>query len=350
MVRVFPADNFGPKSNVMDRPLIAIARGGYSGESVISHQSAARMLEVLDRSVYDPVLLTIDRSGWSASTPEGEPLVLDRGSLSVDRGSGAEQVRMVLIAIHGSPGEDGRLQGFLDLLGIPYQTGGVLNTSLTFSKHTTTALLRQLGHPVAGSMLLHRDLPMDLPAIAQEVGIPCFVKPDRSGSSLGISRVDSEEALGSAIAKAFDEDDLVLVEAAMKGRELTCGVVQLDGRVIALPLCEVVTSHTFFDFEAKYHAADTQEIVPAPVPEEVARECQERSVRIYRDLDCRGLVRIDHIWGEHGIGTIEVNTTPGFTAASIVPRMLAASDLGEAEVVNGMVKDALRRAGQPSER
>ena len=345
-----PTDNFGPKSNAMDRPLIAIARGGYSGESVISHQSAARMLEVLDRSNYDPILLTIDRSGWSASSPDGTPWPLDRGHLTVDRGNGPERVAMVLIAIHGSPGEDGRLQGYLDLLGIPYQTGGVLNTALTFSKHTTTALLRQLGHPVAASLLLHRDTPVDVAAVAEAVGVPCFVKPDRSGSSLGISRVDAEADLEGAIAKAFAEDDLVLVEAARHGRELTCGVVQIDGRVTALPLCEIVTSHRFFDYEAKYHAQDTQEIVPAPVPDEVARECQERSVRIYRDLDCRGLVRIDHIWGDHGIGTIEVNTTPGFTAASIVPRMLAASELSEAMVVNGMVRDALDRAAQTSER
>jgi D-alanine-D-alanine ligase len=326
----------------MPLPLIAIVRGGYTGESVISMQSAARMMGATDRARFDPLYVTIAREGWSCETAEERPVAFDRGTFSVDRGRGAERFAGTLIAIHGSPGEDGLLQGYLDLLGVPYQTGGVLCMALTMSKHGTTALLRQLGFDVAPSALLMRHM-TDLAQRTAAIGYPCFVKPDRSGSSLGISKVKAPGELEAALRIAFAECPAVMAEAAVSGRELTCGVIDLEGKARALPVCEVLHTREFFDYEAKYHAADTQELVPAPLPEEVTRLVQERSASICTLLECRGMVRVDHIWTGERLVTIEVNTTPGFSGASIFPKMLEVSGIGVEAAINGLLEQMLQR-------
>jgi D-alanine-D-alanine ligase len=334
----------------MPRPLIAVFRGGYSGEAVISHQSARRMLEAIDTARFEPVHITITPQDWTAEAPDGRTLALDRGRLLVDLGEGPRRVDAALIAIHGTPGEDGRLQGLLDMLGIPYQTGGVLNMAVTFSKFSTTSMLRQLDFPVAPSVLLTRGAPVDAKAITDQLGLPCFVKPDQSGSSLGISKVKAVDGLAPAIERAFTESNAVMVEGFLRGRELTCGVIRLGGTVRALPVCEVRHSHEFFDYEAKYHATDTQELIPAPLPEAVTRMVQQRSEAIYTALGCAGMVRVDHMWsgtGEQAVPgdlcTIEVNTTPGFSPASILPKMLEVSGIGVAPAVNGLIEACLQR-------
>jgi D-alanine-D-alanine ligase len=327
----------------MSLPLIAVFRGGYTGESVISHQSAMRMMEAIDRARFDPLYLTLTREAWTCETPDGRSVPLDRGLLRVDRGHGPELFAAALIAIHGAPGEDGKLQGLLDMLGIPYQTGGVLNMALTFSKYSTTAMLRQLGFPVANSLLLaHRDEQTER-NVLQQVGLPCFVKPDQSGSSIGISKVKTEADLKPALDIAFREDGTVMCEAMVQGRELTCGVIRLEGTVRALPVCEIRHSHEFFDYEAKYHAKDTEELIPAPLPEEVTREVQERSAAIYRALGCRGMVRVDHFYTGSEVVTIEVNTTPGFSGASIFPKMLEVAGIGVAPAVNALIAEMIQR-------
>ncbi|MCB0768786.1 MAG: D-alanine--D-alanine ligase [Flavobacteriales bacterium] len=326
----------------MQVPAIAVVRGGYSGESVISHQSAACMLNALDTKRFDPYYVTLTRSPWTCERPDGSPVPFDRGGFTLDRGNGTERFAGALIAIHGTPGEDGLLQGYLDMLGIPYQTGGVLNMSLTFSKYATTALLRQLGFRVAPSVLVHRDLTMPEESIAA-LGLPVFVKPDQSGSSLGVSKVKKADELGAALEAAFRESPVVMVEGAVSGTELTCGVLTTATGVRALPLCEIRTTREFFDYEAKYHATDTQEIVPAPVSDEVTRLVQERSVAIYQALECRGMVRVDHFWTGTELVTIEVNTTPGFSEASIYPKMLKVDGLGIDAAVNSTLQVCLER-------
>lgn len=319
-----------------------MVRGGYTGESVISMQSAARMLAAVDRARFDPLYVSITREGWTCETPEGAPVPFDRGAFTAERGSGPERFAGALIAIHGSPGEDGLLQGYFDLLGVPYQTGGVLCMALTMSKHGTTALLRQLGFEVSAAALLMRHMP-DIDRRVAAIGYPCFVKPDRSGSSLGISKVKSPTELEAALRIAFAECSAVMAEAAVSGRELTCGVFDLGGTARALPVCEVVHTREFFDYEAKYHAKDTQELVPAPLPDEVTRLVQERSASIYTLLECRGMVRVDHIWTGERLVTIEVNSTPGFSGASIFPKMLEVSGIGVERAINGLVEQMLAR-------
>ena len=323
------------------RPLIAVIRGGYSGEAVISLQSAARMMGAIDAERYDAVYVTVQQDTWSAHTADDLVLPFDRGSFAVDRGNGWERFNAALIAIHGAPGEDGKLQGYLDMLGVPYQTGGVLSMALSFSKYATTALLRQLGFEVAPAVLITRTTPNAI-ALSATVGFPCFVKPDQSGSSLGVSKVKRAEELPAALEMAFKEGSTVMVEGAVSGAELTCGVIDLDGTAQALPVCEIRHSHEFFDYEAKYHAKDTQELVPAPLPDEVTRLVQERSAAIYTALGCRGMVRVDHFWTGDRLVTIEVNATPGFSGASIFPKMLEVSGIGVATAVNGLVAKMLQ--------
>ncbi|MBK7943865.1 MAG: ATP-grasp domain-containing protein [Flavobacteriales bacterium] len=326
----------------MKLPLIAVARGGFTGESVISHQSAARMMGAIDRSRYDALFVTITADAWACASADETPLPFDRGLFAVDRGQGWERFNGTLIAIHGSPGEDGLLQGYLDLLQVPYQTGGVGCMALTMSKYSTTAILRQSGFEAAPSVLLLKGM-ADAEARLATIGYPCFVKPDRSGSSLGISKVNAPNDLPFALEKAFAEGSAVMVEGAVTGRELTCGVIDLEGRAQALPVCEIRHSHEFFDYEAKYHARDTEELVPAPLPDEVTRLVQQRSAAIYELLECRGMARVDHIWTGDHLVTIEVNTTPGFSSASIFPKMLEVSRIGVEHAVNGLIARMLAR-------
>ncbi len=325
----------------MQLPLIAVFRGGYSGESVISHQSAQRMMDAIDHDRARSVFITISNEAWTCEHPQGGSLELDRADLTVQLDGERTRIEAALIAIHGSPGEDGKLQGMLEMYGIPFQTGDVLSMSITFSKSATVALLKQQGFPVAPSIILSfGDRSIDR---IKDLGFPVFVKPDRSGSSLGVSKVKEQAELMPALDLAFAESDQVLVEAAVTGRELTCGVIRIGSEAKALPICEIKTSREFFDYEAKYHSSDTQEIIPADLPVGISQMIQQRSVAIYKAFNCRGMVRVDHFWtGGMDAGsviTIELNTVPGFSGASIFPKMIEAAGLSVKEVINGMIAE-----------
>ena len=321
-----------------ERPLVAIARGGYSDESVVSMKSAQQMMIAVDKQLFEPIFITITRSSWEAFDLNEKPLLFDRGSMHVN----GKPIEGVLIAIHGTPGEDGSLQGYLDMLQIPYQTGDVLNMSLTFSKYATTGLLRQLGFPVAKSVLINSHTQLDQDDLLAEVGLPCFVKPDRSGSSLGISKVKTANELDVALKLAFTESTMVMVESAVKGRELTCGVIEFAGEIKAMPLCEVKTDREYFDYEAKYHATGTEEILPADIPDNLTKLIQERSVDIYNAFGCKGMVRIDYFWTGSDLITIEINSVPGFSAESIFPKMLHVDGMGLEKAVNGLIQEMLK--------
>ena len=330
----------------MIKPFIAILRGGFTGESVISMQSARTMLEAVDAKRFEVVYVTVELDRWRCERADGTTLPFDRGSFSADRGQGLERFAGALIAIHGTPGEDGKLQGYLDMLRVPYQTGGVLCMALSMSKYGTTALLHQLGFPVAASILLHARDAFDTQEILERVGLPCFVKPDGSGSSLGVSKVKTAEELPAALDLAFAESPAVMCEAMVKGRELTCGVFRHGGKVVALPVCEIRTDREFFDYEAKYHAASTEELIPAPLPDAITQLVQQRSRAIYAALQCNGMVRVDHFWqggtADDDVVTIEVNTTPGFSGASIFPKMLDEAGIGVPRAINAMLEDMLQ--------
>jgi D-alanine-D-alanine ligase len=325
------------------RPLIAVLRGGYTGESVISHQSAARMMAAIDKDRFEPLYVTITAGAWTCEDERSMVLELDRATFSVRTPNGTRRFDAALIAVHGPPGENGLLQGYLDMLKVPYQTGGVLTMAVTFSKYATTALLREQGFEVAPSLLVRNSDTRPTPHTLS-LGYPCFVKPDQSGSSLGVTKVDEPEALNSALDKAFLECDAVMIEAAVRGRELTCGVLISGTEHAALPVCEISTPRAFFDYEAKYHAKDTVETIPAELPTHVTALVQERSVAITKALDCKGMVRVDHFWTGTSLITIEINTVPGFSQASIYPKMLQVAGIGVEAALNAMLTDIHERS------
>lgn len=317
---------------------LAVVCGGYSAEAPVSLKSAANVMEHLDRSRYAPTLVHIDPDGWWAEVA-GERRAVNRADFTVP---GLPPFQGVFIIVHGTPGEDGRLQGYFELLGLPHTTGDARSMALTFHKGWTTALLRGKGHPVAPSKEVARGTDvdaLDVEELLVGIGLPCFVKPNEAGSSFGVHRVDREEEVQPAIAAALAaERSSVLVEGYLRGREFTVGVLPNGaGGVHALPITEIVSHNAFFDYQAKYEGA-SDEITPADLPQEVTDQMHALAVAVYRDLDCRGMARVDMILVEGIPRIIEINTVPGFSAASIVPQQAAAMGLSKQALLTRVIE------------
>ena len=317
---------------------LAVVCGGYSAEAAVSRKSAANVMEHLDRSRYAPTLVHIDRDGWWAEV-DGERRAIDRAAFTVP---GLPPFDGAFIIVHGTPGEDGRLQAYFELIGMPFTTGDARNMALTFHKGWTTGLLRAKGHPVAPSKEVPKGADVeaiDLESLLVGIGLPCFVKPNEAGSSVGVHRVDTLDQLRPAIAAALRaEDSSVLVEGFLNGREFTIGVLP-DGRggVEALPITEIISHNAFFDYQAKYEGA-SDEVTPAHLPDETREQMQDLAVAVYRDLDCAGMARIDMILVDGIPRIIEINTVPGFSAASIVPQQGAAIGLSKGDLLTRVVE------------
>jgi D-alanine-D-alanine ligase len=299
---------------------IAIVCGGYSDEKVISNQSADVVIASLKGSPYSPHKVWIDDRGWELRRGEAS-YPIDKNDFSVEVDGQRLEFDGVFNTIHGTPGENGLLQGYFDLLKIPYNNCGVYASSISFNKGACNRLLRHFGVKSAESYLLSRGEEYSLDEVLRKVGLPCFVKPNASGSSLGISRVNEAEQLHSAIEAAFQEDDLVVIEEFLPGIEITCGVVSRDGKPKALAVTEIVTTKEFFDYEAKYHDKGTEEITPARIDAEDYERCMRLTEKIYGWLSCKGIVRADYMLCDDGLYLIEVNTTPGLSEARLVPQM-----------------------------
>ena len=317
---------------------LAVVCGGYSAEAAVSRKSAANVMEHLDHERYEPTLIHIDPEGWWAEV-EGERCPVSREKFTVP---GLPPFDGVFIIVHGTPGEDGRLQGYFELLGIPHTTGNARNMALTFHKGWTTGLLRSKGHPVAPSKEIPQGADvaaLDLELLLVGIGLPCFVKPNEAGSSVGVHRVDRLEELRPAIEAALAaESSSVLVEGFLKGREFTVGVLPDGaGGIMALPITEIISHNVFFDYAAKYEGA-SDELTPADLPVETTEQMQELAVAVYRDLDCRGMARVDMILMEGIPRIIEINTVPGFSGASIVPQQGAAAGLSKQDILTRVVE------------
>lgn len=316
---------------------IAVLAGGYSGESVISERSANMVMNNIDRSLFDPVLIRIYQDSWRASV-DGVDLEVDRSNLSMVIKGERFIPEAAFIMIHGTPGEDGVLQGYLDMIGIPYTTGDVLNMALTFNKGLTTLALRSFGIPVAKSRILRMNNMPSNQEILAEIGLPCFVKPNRGGSSLGTSRVNNADELTSAIDKAFGVNSEVLVESFLEGTEVTCGVIPWEDGILALPATEIITENEFFDFEAKY-AGKSKEITPARIDDLIMKRVKELSADIYRLMDCGGMIRIDFMIVKDIPHVIEINTVPGFSEASIIPQQAAVQGIDKTQLITALLKN-----------
>lgn len=309
----------------MSKPKIAFVTGGYSGEAEISYQSAKTIEKNIDPEKFDYYRIDITPKGWFYED-NGKKSEVDKNDFSISVNGQKISFDAVLIGIHGTPGEDGKLQGYFDILGIPYTSCDSAVSALTFNKRYTVAVASFSGIKVANSVLLFRNAYQSPDRLIRNLKFPVFVKPNNGGSSIGMSKVNApSEELGVAIEKAFKEDQQVLIEEFIKGRELTIGVFKSKGKVIALPITEIITKKEFFDYEAKYLGA-SQEITPAEIDERIAHQIKDEAVKIYQIFNCRGIVRIDFIYNEEEKlpYMLEINTVPGQTEASLVPQQVKA--------------------------
>lgn len=304
---------------------IALITGGYSGESVISYKSAATIQQNIDTNKWDCYLIDIHPSGWFHMTNNGEKILVDKNDFSLTINGSKITFDAVLVGLHGTPGEDGKLQGYFDCLKIPYTSCDAATSALTFNKRYTVAVAAFAGIHVAKSVHLFKNDGMDAAAILQQLQLPVFVKPNNGGSSIGMSKVNHADDLAPALAKAFNEDEQVLVEEFIAGREFTIGVYQTKGTIVTLPMTEIISKNDFFDFEAKYEGA-SEEVTPAQASDKIVAQIQAAAQKIYKVFHCKGIVRIDFIYNEalQEPYMLEINTVPGQSAASIVPQQVAA--------------------------
>jgi len=308
------------------KPNIAFVTGGYSGESVISYKSAVTIGNNLDKNRYNIYTIDITPDGWFYTDGDKKQPV-DKNDFSIVIKGARVRFDAVLIGIHGTPGEDGKLQGYFDMLRIPYTSCDAAISALTFNKRYTVAVANFSGIRVARSVLLIKNQVTSADELVKDLKFPVFVKPNNGGSSIGMSKVNRHtEELGKGVEKAFNEDDQVLVEEFIKGREFTIGVFKNNNEIITLPITEVIPKKDFFDYEAKYTAGMSTEITPAEVGEDIADMVRATARKVYKVFNCRGIVRMDFIYNEEEQDPflLEINTVPGQSEASIVPQQVKA--------------------------
>lgn len=328
----------------MSKPIIALVAGGYSGEYEVSLKSAQGISSWLSRDDFEVYTYIISAERWYVCLDNGLEYVIDRGTFGFHYANRDVRPDYVYITIHGTPGEDGVLQGYLDVLGIPYNTGGVLTESLSFNKFVCNRYLNTFeGIRTAPSLrLVGGECSEEILHRSQELGYPLFVKPNTGGSSVATSLVNNPEELLGAIQLASKESTEVIVETLIQGTEVTCGLYALKGEIHILEITEVVTSNSFFDFDAKYNGA-VEEITPARIPEEQAERIRQLSKDIYRYIQARGIIRIDYIIEPDGYPTLlEVNTTPGMTATSFIPQQVKAIGQNMPDLLKEIIYSTLK--------
>lgn len=307
---------------------IALVTGGFSGEAVISYKSAVTIDNNLDKNLFNVYKIDISSQGWLYQLPDGRRIEVDKNDFSLPIDNESIHFDAVFIGMHGTPGEDGKLQGYFDMLKIPYTGCDAATSAITFNKRYATAVAGMAGIAVAKSVILIKNNFTSPDEVVANLNFPVFIKPNNGGSSIGMSKVEkASDELGVAIEKAFREDDQVLVEEMISGREFTVGVFKSKGEIVVLPLTEVKADAdmAFFDFEAKYQGKST-ETTPAIVDDAIADKVREAARKVYRVFNCRGVVRIDFIYNEQEAAPymLEVNTIPGQSEASIVPQQVKA--------------------------
>jgi D-alanine-D-alanine ligase len=333
---------------------IAIIAGGDSSEYEVSLRSAAGIESFLsDQEQYATTIVLLRGQDWKAKVGENEWVAIDKNDFSYTLNGEKRTFDFAYITIHGTPGENGVLQGYLDMIGLPYSCCGVLAAAITFNKYTCNHYLKCFGVRVAESILLRKsDTQYPISNIPNLVGLPCFIKTNVGGSSFGVTKVKTVEEVKPAIDKAFAEGNEVICEAFMQGIEITCGAYKTREKAVAFPITEVVTSNEFFDYDAKYNG-QVDEITPARIPDEVRDEVQALTLKIYDILGCKGIIRVDYILTEakgdeakgkrFEINLLEVNTTPGMTATSFIPQQVRAAGLNIGEVLSEIIEDTLSK-------
>lgn len=302
---------------------IAIVGGGNSSEFEISLKSASAVLKALSEN-YEAYLVTIKGLDWYWEDQNGRAFPVNKDNFSIKLEDKTIRFDAVFIAIHGKPGENGQLQGYLDMIGIPYSSCDAFCSALTFNKHASKLFLKNYNIPMARWVKISKGENIDYESVSSQTGLPCFVKPNESGSSFGVSKVGKQEDLPAAIAEAFKESKSVLIESSLDGTEVCCGVFKSAEREHILPITEIRSKNEFFDYEAKYNPEKADEITPAEIPDKVYKDVQSLSSKIYDLLDCKGLVRVDFIIVDNTPFFIEINSVPGMTEESIIPKQINA--------------------------
>lgn len=318
---------------------IAIIAGGDSSELPVSLRSAEGIYSFIDKEKYHLYIVEMQGLRWEARIPEGGMAPIDRNDFSFTHNGEKVTFDFAYITIHGTPGENGLLQGYFDMIQMPYSCCGVLPAALTFSKFVCNQYLKGYGIRVAESMMIRQGFEVLDEEVMNRVGLPCFIKPNLGGSSFGVTKVKTQEEIQPAIDKAFEEADEVMIEALMKGTEVTCGCYKTANNEVVLPITEVVTKNEFFDYDAKYNG-QVEEITPARIPEDVAERIQLLTSAIYDILGCSGIIRIDYIITEENkINLLEVNTTPGMTSTSFIPQQVRAAGMDIKDVMTEIIED-----------
>jgi len=322
---------------------IALVTGGFSGEAVISYKSAVTIDNNLDRERFNVYKIDVRPEGWFYEGANGEKKEIDKNDFSLELAGQKLKFDAVFIGMHGTPGEDGKLQGYFDTLDIPYTSCNAATSALTFNKRFSVAVAAFSGIYVAKSELLIKNDFQNPDEVAGKLRFPVFVKPNNGGSSIGMSKVNqSSDEFGVAIEKAFREDDQVLIEECVNGREFTVGVFKTKGNIVVLPITEVISKKAFFDYEAKYEGASS-EVTPAEIDEVTADKIRDAARKIYAIFNCRGVVRIDFIFNEElkQPFMLEINTIPGQSDASVVPQQVRAMGWSLKEFYTKLVEEAL---------
>ena len=319
---------------------IAIVCGGNSGEIEVSLNSAEVVKKNLDQNRYDGYSIVIKGKDWYCQL-EDQKIPVDKNDFSITIDGNKVLFDCVFNAIHGTPGEDGILQGYFDLLQLPHTSSGVFTSALTFNKEFANIVVKDFGITVANSIVLNKTDTIASDEILNQLQLPCFVKPNEGGSSLGITKVTKPEELDNAIKNALQEDHEVMIEEFIDGTEITCGVMMIGDKITALPITEIVTEHEFFNYEAKYTKGEADEITPARISKEVEEICKKTSVKLYNKLKCNGVARFDYIWSNEKLYFLEVNTVPGLSETSIVPQQAEVYGLSIEELFTLLIEGAM---------
>ena len=327
----------------MNRLKIALMAGGNSSEREIALQSAAQIYAALDPCKYAITVVDVNGRSWSYTDQEGVRREVDKNDFSYWVDGALQRFDYALILIHGTPGEDGRLQGYLDMMEIPYSSCSMTSSVITFDKMTTKRTLAGRVN-LAREVFLRRGEAYDGEAIIRELGLPLFVKPNASGSSFGVTKVKAVEELNAAVELAFTESDEILIEECITGREMGCGVMIVGGKEYLFPITEIVAKNDFFDYEAKYTAGMSDEITPADISDEVKAELNRMTLAAYKGCRCSGVVRVDFIVTAEGKPYfIELNSIPGMSGGSIVPKQAREMGMSLGELYDLVIEDTRRR-------
>jgi D-alanine-D-alanine ligase len=326
---------------------IALLAGGFTGESVVSLKSAAQIEEVLDYNLFDVYKIIITPDKWFFQNTDGEKIDVDKNDFSITINQEKIKFDVVFIIIHGTPGEDGKLQSYFDLLSIPYTTCDATTSALTMNKGYTKAVVYGItGLNIANSIQLFNQEESNVPEIESQLKLPLFIKPNNGGSSIGMSKVNHWEELQEALNKAFAEDSQILIEEFIKGREFTVGVYKAKNELTVLPITEIISSKEFFDFEAKYTTGISEEITPADISDDIKYRVAEIVKSVYLKLNCKGMVRVDFILQDftEEFFFIEINTVPGQSANSIIPQQVKATGMTMTHFYTLLIEEALTTA------